>query len=160
MNYPDYIVHYHHNQAKFLHSILENGYLKAKEILSNSPVERLSREEYVDERIIIENHIRAEFYKKGGMPTRNFPLYASLGESKYLDWQDCFTKYIIPLSAFNKEQISFTYTDSMFTVHNLKPEVFLIDELSKMVDKFGMKSPEVQIWDDKPLRDWIVKNAL
>jgi len=154
MTYPNYIIHYHHNQAVFLHSVLENGYTKAKEILSKSPVARISREEYVDERLMIEGHIRNEFYKKGGFPRRHFPLYACLGESKYLE-QDCFTKYIIPLSVFTKEQISFTFTDSMFSVHGLKPEVYLVDELDMMVERHGLKFPEVQIWDDKPIIDWI-----
>ncbi len=160
MTYPKYIVHYHHKDAKFLHSVLENGYRKAKELLSTSPVDRISRDEYVDHRIMIENHIKSEFYRKGGLPKRIYPLYASLGESKYLDWQECFTKYVIPLSVFDKTQISFTFTDSMFDVHELKPEVFLIDELDQMIEKYGLKSPEVQIWDAKPLKDYIEKNLI
>lgn len=160
LKYPDYLVHYHHNQATLFHSILEQGYTRSKEILRNSPLASIAKEEYVDERIIVENHIRTEFYKKGGIPLRNFPLYASLGESKYLEGNSVFTKIIIPLSVFNKEQLSFTFTDSMFKVHNLKPEVFLINELSLMIDIYGLKSPEAQIWDDEPLRNWICENKI
>lgn len=152
MNHPDYLVYYQHKNSPRFQNILELGYGRAKELLMNSSSNYRAKEDYLDNRIIIENHIKHEFLKKGGMPRRVFPVYMSLGESKYLEKETCFNKIRIPLAIFSGHQISFTYSDSMFKVHDFKPEVFLIKELGEMVRRYGLKSPEAQVWDDFPLQ--------
>lgn len=155
---PDYLVYYHHRNSPMYQNILELGYHQAKEILSRNYHKKRSRPDYIDDKILIEHHIKYEFMKKGGIPKRVFPVYMSLGESEYLEKVEEFEKFKIPLKIFKRDQLSFTYCDSMFKVHELKPEVFMLDELEDMINKYGFKSPEVQIWDDSPINYLIDKD--
>ena len=46
----------------------------------------------------------------------------------------------------------------MFAVHEMKPSVYLLDELEIMVNTHGLRSPEAQVWDDKPLKEFRQKD--
>ena len=140
-------------------NILELGYNEAKELLNDIHPKR-GKAEYLDNRILIEKYILEQFKSKGGIQKRKYPVYMSLGESTYLEKHvgEYFDKYSFPISIFNSKQISITYSDSMFSVHKMKPQVFLLDEIELMYDNCEINSPEVQVWDDKPLLDFIQKS--
>jgi len=124
-------------------------------------------EDYLVVRREIENKVRSLFIGKGGRPERQKPHYMTLGAC---DWMlDCFVEgrvLSIPLSAFSKEVISFTYGDTFpaMRAHDNKPYrgiVYTLGEIAEIIELYGLpqnwnadgsKGPdryiEAQIWTD------------
>ncbi|QHW29795.1 hypothetical protein GZH47_02375 [Paenibacillus rhizovicinus] len=87
--------------------------------------------QYWESRLETENWLREAFIKKGGTPQANYPIYSVLGTS---DWIEQYSlamgigmeKIQIPLSIFQKGDVSFTLPDSMvsFWIARDKPEAY------------------------------------
>lgn len=74
--------------------------------------------QYLNNRREVEQWSRNEFIAAGGQPKEEYPLYAVLGYSNWLDNNLAtlgLEKLQIPLSIFSEQDISFTYPDSMVT---------------------------------------------
>ncbi len=73
--------------------------------------------QYLHHRRRTEQWVRAEFIAKGGRPQEPYPIYMALGSSPWLVKAAPDTlrhgEIRIPLSIFQKGDVSFTYPDSM-----------------------------------------------
>jgi hypothetical protein len=115
-------------------------------------------ENYLKLRCETEHWLRTEFIKKGGKPVTNYPQYFVVDRSVWIEagYQGNFNLVQIPLTAFNSEQISFTYPDSMVSYwlqshsdkdyyqHEYHGRVFSIDEITEIIDRFGIPDREWQ----------------
>jgi hypothetical protein len=122
-------------------------------------------EHYLQLRRETERWLRTEFIKKGGKPVANYPQYFTVGRAVWIEsgYNGNFERIQIPLTAFNAEQISFTYPDSMVSYwlqsrsdrEYYQPEyhgrVFSIDEITEIIDRFGIPDRE---WQDLPQRKY------
>jgi len=140
-------------------------------------------EKYWSKRRETEQWLRNEFIKKGGQPKTEYPHYMVLGESSYIHegYEGKCSEIRIPLSAFNKQEISFTYPDSMVSrwLEEQKHEiyyhsdyhgkVFTLPEILKLTAQYGIPEQEwkhepdraydffveAQIWNFEPLRQYM-----
>jgi hypothetical protein len=142
--------------------------------------------QYLKTRRQIEYRLREEFIAKGGKPRESYPIYMIYGRSKWLieapdaKTLSTTTEIQIPLSLFQKQDLSFTYPDSMvsFLLLNQKDspyylsdfhgKVFILDEIQALVQsnglpggKWGNNLPryfanyiEVQVWNQEPLLEY------
>ncbi|EOD00233.1 hypothetical protein [Caldisalinibacter kiritimatiensis] len=139
---------------------------------------------YLRQRKKTELWLREQFILKGGLPKENYPIYAVLGKCEKIEQnmeEQKLAKIQIPLSAFKKEDISFTYIDSMFSYQlgrdkspkYYQPEyhgkVFTISEICSIFKERGLPKKgwwgdlpddffpyiEVQIWNHQILRRYL-----
>lgn len=139
---------------------------------------------YLANRKKCEKWLKEEFIKKGGCPKQNYPIYTVLGKSEKIEKhmiKDKIEKIEIPLSLFEKKEVSFTFIDSMYsqylsenqTHEHYIPEyhgkVFTYDEISKIIEEKGEikknwwgKLPddffpyiEAQVWNEVKLKKLI-----
>ncbi len=122
-------------------------------------------EDYITVRRGLEDKIRRLFISKGGKPIRQRPHYMTLGPCPWLlEWYVDGRELCIPLSAFDKSVISFTYGDTFPAMRykDGKPYrgvVYTLDEIADVISNFGLpqewnsdgsKGPdryiEAQIW--------------
>lgn len=145
--------------------------------------------QYLKTRRQIEYQLREEFIAKGGKPRESYPIYMIYGRSKWLiEAPDAKTlsttiEIQVPLSLFHKQDLSFTYPDSMvsFLLLNQKDspyylpdfhgKVFTLDEIQDLVqskglpgEKWGTNLPkyfanyiEAQVWNQEPLIKFLNK---
>lgn len=123
--------------------------------------------DYIVVRRELEDKVRSLFIIKGGRPKRERPQYMTLGSCPWLlSWYVDGRELSIPLSAFGKEVISFTYGDTFPAMRykDGKPYrgiVYTLDEIAEVVNTYGLpqewnsdgrKGPdryiEAQIWTD------------
>jgi len=135
--------------------------------------------DYLQIRRSLELKAREIVVSKGGKPIRSYPHYMTLGRCPWLlDWYPTGRELELSINEFETHTISFTYGDLFPTMRyqDGKPyrnQVYTLDEIRKVINEFGLpqewnidgnKGPEryieVQIWDDKPLRNWKVNNPL
>jgi hypothetical protein len=141
---------------------------------------------YMDLRRRTEARLRELFVAAGGQPERLAPHYFVLGDSPwYAGLAEKMQHVQLPLSALPPGQTSITYPDS-FTAMGAETSrgpgqfprpyhgrVFLLDELSGLVERFGIPDPnwdgqyqawttwpaeayiEVQLWTDEPIRTYL-----
>lgn len=177
-----FLTHYYLPDRKpFLNlSALEEVELKSvledlREKTKRGESKRVFMDWYVDRRKEAEKRIRNEFIAKGGKPEKMYPHYFILGESKIQkSTAQNMQEVKIPLSEIPSELISFTYPDSMASFDLAKDaeykmpyhgNVFLIEELKTVIEKYGMpvdeigftsqygypKYIEAQLWSDIPI---------
>lgn len=135
--------------------------------------------DYLPRRLTTEAWLRAERTRKLGRPRLTHPIYCFLGDT---DWVDAGRprSIRIPLAAFEREAVTFTYPDSMASLplatldahlEDRRPyhgHVFTLDEIEEVVAAFGLLGEgrgqaasrydtfiEAQVWDDRPLRDYL-----
>lgn len=179
------LTHYYHEDDKpfrTLSSLPENAALKVIAKLSDrtGAVYRRFRnpQAYLRQRQETEVWLRQEFMRKGGQPVSRFPQYFTVEKAVWIEegfnGKSCQVQ--IPLSAFSLRHVSFTYPDSMVSywlksqAHEkfYRPEyhgqVFVLDEICNIVDKFGIPVEEwrtdefrkydffieAQVWIDIP----------
>ncbi|WP_270564204.1 HD domain-containing protein [Clostridium beijerinckii] len=126
-------------------------------------------QEIYQNRIIIEDLLLKLFIKKGGQPKLKYPYYAAvyceLPKSNQLhvrfDEPECIK---IPMSAFAKEHVSFTYGQSPRALtrkdnHPTRRKLLMWDEVEKVINEFPFDENEdiwieMQIWDESVIRQY------
>jgi hypothetical protein len=120
-------------------------------------------ENYLKLRRETEIWLRNEFINKGGKPESNYPYYFVVDRSSWIEsgYNGHFNKIEIPLKDFEPKQISFTYPDSMVsywlqtqTCKNYYRDeyhgrVFSMDEILKLIDRFGISDRDWQLQTDR-----------
>ena len=128
----------------------------------------------MDLRRLTETRLRELFVAAGGRPKRPAPHYFVLGESPWYEGlAENMERVALPLSALPPGQTSVTYSDSFTAMQAEVPRVFLLSELPRLVDRFGVPDPsrdgdyqawttwpaeayiEVQLWADEPIRAYL-----
>jgi hypothetical protein len=181
------LTHYHHQDDppfQNLSSLADNEALNA--ILSlrerTGAVYRRFQypEKYLQQRREVERWVRQEFIKKGGQPVSAYPHYFVVDRSVWIEegygGESCAVQY--PVSAFQTEQVSFTYPDSMisywlksqaeqvFYHTEYHGQVFTLGEIGEIIDNFGIPDTEwqteaarkhdlfieAQVWTSLPLK--------
>jgi hypothetical protein len=159
------LTHYHHkNDAPFqnLSSLAEEEALNVISTLRDRTglVYRRFRnpKQYLKQRREAESWVRQEFIKKGGQPASVYPHYFVIEGARWIKagYNEESLALQFPVSAFQPEQISFTYPDSMISYWLksqtdqvfYRPEyhgqVFVLSEISKVIDAFGIPAEEWQ----------------
>lgn len=176
MNVPDYLTYYFRDNQKPFEVLTDLDDNVAKALLRNDTLWR-GDGTYLTHRKNHEKVIRDLFIQKGGRPKRDYPIYAILGESP-IGPHDLENEYIykinIPLHEFTRNDISFTYPDSLYEVplddlgrlylqRNDVPIVYTIDELSNVIEKYHVYEynnhyMEAQIWNDEPVEQFADKS--
>lgn len=133
---------------------------------------------YLEIRMAIEERLRKCFIDRGGKPTRKYPIYFVLGESKWFHFLNSNHECIkIPISDLPKESVSVTFPDSYVTMSSReKPyfeKVYFLSEMQEFISEYGIPDDrlpesydrywegdfelyyEVQVWDDKILQPYI-----
>jgi hypothetical protein len=154
--------YYHKNDAPFqnLSSLADKEALSVITSLSNrtgSVYRRFKNpEEYLKQRRETESWVRQEFIKKGGQPMSVYPHYFVIERAKWIESGYNGESFAIhlPISTFHPNHISFTYPDSMvscwlrsqtnqvFYRPEYHGQVFLLSEISKIIDMSGIPSEE------------------
>jgi hypothetical protein len=160
---PMMLIHYHHrNDAPFqnLSSLTEE---EALNVITNlrdrtGAVYRRFKnpKQYLKQRREAESWVRQEFIKKGGQPVSVYPHYFAIERARWIEagYNEENLAVQFPVSAFQPEQVSFTYPDSMISYWLInqadqvfyRPEyhgqVFTLSEINKVVDAFGIPAEE------------------
>jgi hypothetical protein len=142
---------------------------------------------YLDFRKQVELGMRAGFAKKGGKPVDQHPIYLVLGSPKWMqaisDLKTLETTETIriPLSLIRRDEVSFTYPDSMVSAlmameknpEYYEPEyhgqVFTWTEMKQIIEKKGLPGEgwetrmpkhyahyiEAQVWNRKALVEYL-----
>ena len=103
--------------------------------------------QYMDRRHYIENILKTEFIKKGGIVKRQAPHYMVIEHSPWLNtWFDNTVYIKIPIEEFDVKTISFTYGDAfpVFSDNQHKMDdaefrrvVYTYDEIISIIEKYG-----------------------
>ncbi len=123
----------------------------------------------------LESKMRTLFAQKGGCPTRSCPHYMIVEPCAWLHtWYAEVAFVEIPLANFLPHQVSFTYGDSFPAMRSqdgrsYRGQVYTMHELSDLIERYGLpqewnsdgtKGPEryieAQVWDDLPLRSFLI----
>jgi hypothetical protein len=128
---------------------------------------------YLSQRRETEAWLRTEFIKKGGQPLSEYPQYFVVNRALWIEQgYNGESKMIqIPIANFHPDRVSFTYPDSMIS-YWLKSQVvteslskvdrvfynaeyhgrvFKLNEISKIIDRFGIPNTE---WQVEPARKY------
>jgi hypothetical protein len=166
------LTHYHHKNDAPFQNLSSLAYEEALSVISNlrdreGSVYRRFRnpEQYLKRRREAESWVRQEFIKKGGQPISVYPHYFVIERARWIE--EGYNKESLavqfPVSAFQPEQISFTYPDSMISYWLksqtdqvfYRPEyhgqVFVLSEISKVIDVFDVPAEE---WRTKETRKY------
>ena len=182
MQIPNFLTHYYEKNDGAFRSMTDDGEERAREIFTalkqgGKSIKSKFQDFYVDLRYDVEDWLRTEFRKKGGVPVRQNPIYTVLGKCEHFQkWYEECAKETIPLSSLKGKQVSFTYTDSMVSYQlgfqkylqhtNYEPKeyygkLYLLEELPKIIEQYGLPKGqfrngrpdydmylEVQIWEE------------
>ena len=170
MTVPGYLTYYFRDGQKPFEVLTDLDPAHAETILSNDTLWRADGT-YLAHRKDHECRIRGLFIRKGGHPVRQHPVYAILGESPTgpHDLENEYARKIrIPLAAFHRDDVCFTYPDSLYEVplddlgrlyleRSVRPTVHTMEELAGVIDTYRVYEIhnhyiEAQIWNDRPLR--------
>jgi len=132
---------------------------------------------YMERRHFLEELIKAEFVRKGGIIKRKKPHYMVVGHSPWLStWHENGSFVKIPITEFNTNTISFTYGDS-FPVFSerqhrmdnmeFRNKLYTYSEILKIIDKYGLPQDwnddgsygpcryvEAHIWSDETIKKY------
>ncbi|MCG8535704.1 MAG: hypothetical protein MI808_11480 [Pseudomonadales bacterium] len=134
---------------------------------------------YLDTRREVEEKLRRLFIKRGGKPIRRFPIYFTLGESKWFEGiNKDHMKIEIPIASLPENAVSITFPDSYLAMTaSSKPyfeKVYHINEIEDILSIYGAPKDgvpdtyerywegdiehyyEVQVWDDDVLKKYPV----
>lgn len=157
------LVHYHYRDDKPFQSLSFLHEDEALNVISNlgkrtgAVYRRFSSpQKYLRQRQETEGWVRQEFIQKGGQPISPHPQYFVVERAVWIEegFSGRSSAIQIPLSAFSPKQVSFTYPDSMISywLRNqtdkefYRPEyhgqVFVLSEICKIIDEFGVPDEE------------------
>ncbi len=165
-----FLTHYYHQKDKPFQSLSALEKSAAIDIISSlhdreGLVYRRFRQpdQYLQKRKETEAWVKQAFIQKGGKPKTNHPQYFVVNQSIWIE--EGFNRqslYVsIPISAFNPEQVSFTFPDSMVSYWlreqsqstyyhpEYHGQVFLLDEISQIIDEFGIPREEWRAEEDR-----------
>jgi len=134
---------------------------------------------YLQTRREVEEKLRRCFIKRGGNPHRRYPIYFTLGESKWFEGlNEDHLKLEIPISELPEDAVSVTFPDSYLAMtDSTKPyfeKVYFLKEVSDIASVYGIPNDvvpesydrywegdfehyfEVQVWDDEVLRKYSI----
>lgn len=178
---PDVVTHNYDPARGPFRNICELPEIEAERILQEIRKSGLRsiKPDYLQRRRITEDWLIQERRQKLGATKLERPIYFFLGD--FSDGKDLSRpmSLVMPLQEFPPETLTFTYPDSMaslpiairddhrFHRKQYHGKVFTLDEIRSAVAEFGMpgdrwktepamkydKFIEVQIWDDRPLKD-------
>jgi hypothetical protein len=157
------LTHYHHQNDDPFQNLSALADEEALSVISNlrdreGRVYRRFRnpEQYLKQRREAESWVRQEFIEKGGQPASAYPHYFVVERAKWIEegysGNSCVIQF--PVSAFQSEQVSFTYPDSMisywlksqtnqvFCHPEYHGQVFVLSEISSIIDAFGVPNEE------------------
>lgn len=134
---------------------------------------RFSDPEYLQRRKVVESSLRDQFFRLGGQPELNHPIYLFLGRNPRFEEHSGNRGYMISLKDLPPGSVSFTYGDSLLGFdevyrrqsgekyqHELVRRLFTLDSVSEIFSSASFpKDPlhvEVQLWVNPELR--IVRN--
>ncbi|MCM1989110.1 hypothetical protein [Oceanirhabdus seepicola] len=175
---PNYLTHFYRKGEKPFQNICDLDIQVAEKILKND-IEWRGDGTYLSARKQHEELLRSLFIKIGGKPIRKNPIYMILGDSPTGPHNlntDYEVKVKLPLEIFKSDIISFTYPDSMYKIslseldklyleRNNSPRIYRLEELKDVIKKFEVYIHnnhyiEAQIWDDKPIKEFIMGKSL
>ncbi|BBH24173.1 hypothetical protein Back11_55180 [Paenibacillus baekrokdamisoli] len=154
----EFLTHYYKQgdlPFRSLSALTDSEALKIMESLyEDNPLAERFKEpvQYLNNRKQTEKWVRDEFIAKGGQPKDEYPLYAVLGYSNWIENHLSsfdIDRIHIPLSIFTELDISFTYPDSMVTYllgmdkHAVyyQPEyhgkIFTLSEVNLLANMYG-----------------------
>jgi hypothetical protein len=133
--------------------------------------------QYMDRRHYIENLLKTEFRKKGGIIQRQTPHYMVVEHSPWLSTWFENTAYIkIPIKEFDVKTISFTYGDAfpVFSDNRHKMDdaefrrvLYTYDEILCIIEKYGLpqnwnedgahgpsRYVEAHVWSDETIKKY------
>ncbi|WP_422366068.1 hypothetical protein [Pelagibius sp.] len=181
---PDVITHNYDPDRGAFRNICNLPPWEAETILSEirNTTQSSPKENYLRRRLRTERWLYAERTRKCGKPYLKHPIYFFLGD--FADGRDPARpeSLVLPLASLPPEVLTFTYPDSMASLplateamhsDDRKPyhgQVFTLAEIKAVVAQFGVPSShgltaapdvydrfiEVQVWDDRPLRQFLV----
>ncbi|MGF1593539.1 MAG: hypothetical protein ACFCUW_09680 [Kiloniellaceae bacterium] len=184
---PAVITHNYHPARGALQNLccLPRG--EAEAILSEIRAAGLARlrQDYLERRLETERWLLGECTRKLGPPHLAHPLYFFLGD--FADGLDPArpASLVMPLAVLPPDVVTFTYPDSMASLPlgkergdsgDRKPyhgQVFTLAEIKDVVAAYGLPGDrwktdpplcydrfiEVQVWDDRPVRDYLKQQA-
>jgi len=172
---PDLITHNYHPARGIGGNICDLPRDEAERILDGlRAMGRGLRPGYLEKRRRVEDWLIAEKNKRLGETALRRPIYFFLGD--FADGKDASRPeaLVMPLRALSPGILTFTYADSMSRYQmglggSGYPygSVFTRSEIEDVAARFGgwEKGPgewpevfiEVQVWDDRPIRDWVAK---
>jgi hypothetical protein len=169
---PDYLTYYFRDGQKPFEVLTDLEPSRAEKILENDTQWR-GDGTYLGYRKNHERLLRELFIEKGGHPSREHPIYAILGESPTgpHDLENEYARKIrIPLSVINRDDICFTYPDSLYEVplddlgrlyleRSSRPTVFTMERLDRVIATYRVYEInnhylEAQIWNDRLLEPY------
>jgi hypothetical protein len=187
----DYLTHYYMPGTTPFQSLSALPETEAIRLMENLYDEKLlamirfkDPYQYLQDRKQSERWVHEAFIRKGGKPRDTYPHYMVLGESAWIVRAGGIADppvIRIPLAAFEEEDVSFTYPDSMisFWFGDEKPpeyympeyhgQVFTRAEILSIIAKKGMPEDEwhtnlpedlapyieAQVWNHERLRAYI-----
>ena len=137
---------------------------------------RLTRDDYLPERLRIEACMRSQLVEQGGRPEIAHPHYFVLGT--FSMWEsDGSCKVEVALDGIPEEALSFTMTDSFFNYRernlhgtpipkrDYHRSLYRLSSLDEALDRYGLPTDawrtdaarrfevyvEAQVWTDRPL---------
>ena len=173
MKNPDYLTYYFREGQTLFDVLSDKNPKQGEEILKNDVLWR-GDGTYLSYRKAHELKLRQKFIQKGRNPNRKWPIYAILGNSPssiHSLENEYQYKLIMKLKDFGLDDVSFTYPDSIYVVplddlgklnldRNDNPIVYTINDLSSIIEIYKVYEHdnhyiEAQIWNDKPLEEYM-----
>ncbi|MBB3610217.1 hypothetical protein [Rhizobium sp. BK602] len=180
---PDKVTHTYDPHGPFLANICDLSHEEAEKVLQRirDTGHRAIKTNYLRRRHETENWLIRERHRLLGHTQRMRPIYFFLGN--FADGKDHSrpNSLVMPLTAFPKGTITFTFPDSMaslpiathkkyeFERQPYHGQVFSLEEIRHVIAKFGMPNEswavdprrrfdrfvEVQVWDDRPIVEYL-----
>jgi hypothetical protein len=157
------LTHYHHKKDAPFQNLSSLTDEEALNVISNlrdregSVYSRFKNpRQYLKQRREVENWVRREFIKQGGKPNSDYPHYFVIERSSWIEagYNGVSLALQFPVSDFRSDRVSFTYPDSMvsywlksqtdqvFYRPEYHGQVFMLNEISKIIDIFGIPGEE------------------
>ena len=154
----NYLYHYFDKRTGPFRSLTALSEKEARNVMETVRRERPNSqcakrdENYVERRRNCEAILRVEFAKKGGVMEIPSPHYMVVEHSPWLStWYEQTDFLKIPIDAFDKRTLSFTYGDSMPTFSpkvndgkEYRHRLYTYDEILGIIEKYGLP----QDWND------------
>ncbi|MBW6420057.1 hypothetical protein KX729_01210 [Rhizobium sp. XQZ8] len=177
---PKIITHNHHPDGVLLANVCDLPLADAEKVMSRqrAATGRPLKANYLQRRFETEAWlIDARKHLLGPTP-RHRPIYFFLGDFTDNSDPERPCSLVMPLDAFPPDVLTFTFPDSMASfafgtldkhAHERRPyhgRVFTLREIVDVVREFGFPDRnvdtdrfiEVQVWDDKPVLDFIERD--
>jgi hypothetical protein len=182
---PAVITHRYHPSRGIGGNVCDLPEAEAERILQSlRAMGRGLRPDYLRKRLRVEDWLISAKNEKLGPTPLLRPVYFFLGDFTAAEDPSRPAALVMPLAAFPPDCLTFTYADSM-TSHQLgiididhlaraeshHGRVFTRTEIAEVIATLGLPQDqwrinagawrdlfiEVQVWDDRPIREWIAK---